>query len=118
MWFPIEFPYLLKLYLKLYNQINEYCFMKRGRVLILIGKLVKGTKILKEAVAENNEEGFSYRDTLEKCLIDLCKKLDIPVPLWLKKNTTEFVSFRRTFFTSEQFIDKVSFDRFEIKVEG
>lgn len=86
--------------------------------MILIGKLITGTRVIKEVVVENNEEGLSYRDVLEKCFIELCKRLDIQVPLWLKKNTKEFASYRRTFFTPDQFIDKVNFGRFEIRVEG
>lgn len=83
----------------------------------LTGNLIKGTKIIKRAFFEKNDNSMSYRDILEECLIGLCKELDIPVPIWMKKNTHEFVVFRRTFFTSEQFNEKVKFDRFEIKVE-
>jgi hypothetical protein len=46
----------------------------------------------------------------------LCAKLEIPVPLWLKKNTKELAIFRRTFFSSEQFMEKVWFDKFEIRL--
>jgi hypothetical protein len=83
----------------------------------LAGNLIKGTKIIKRTFFEKNDNSMSYRDILEECLIGLCKELDIPVPIWMKKNTHEFVVFRRTFFTSEQFNEKVKFDRFEIKVE-
>lgn len=83
----------------------------------LIGKLVKNTKITKEAAIEKPDDA-PYRDLLEHCLIDLCRELDIQVPLWLKKNTTEFVMYRRTSFNQEHFMEKVRFDRFEIRVEG
>lgn len=82
----------------------------------LSGKLVKGTKTLKETLVEENNESLSFRNMLEECLIKLCGELDIPVPLWLKKNTTEFARYRRTFFTNEQFVEKVSFDKFEIRL--
>lgn len=82
----------------------------------LNGKIYVEGKLIKEAAAQDNEEGHNFRDKLEACLIDLCALLDIPVPLWLKKNTRELAIFRRTFFTSEQFIDKVWFDRFEIRL--
>ena len=85
--------------------------------MILHGSLIKGTKTVKEALVEKNEEGFSFRDILEECFIDLCKELDIQVPLWLNKNTTEFANYRRTFFTGDQFMEKVPFDRFEIRIE-
>lgn len=77
--------------------------------------MVEG-KLVREASAEDNDREHNFRDKLEKCLVDLCLALDIPVPLWLKKNTRELAVFRKTFFTSEQFIDKVWFDRFEIKL--
>ena len=80
----------------------------------LFGKLIKGTVIVNEAIVENNEN-ISYTDNLEKCLLAVCKELEISVPMWLEKNTKEFSRFRRTFFFDEQFNEKVYFDRFEIK---
>ncbi|MCR4436748.1 MAG: hypothetical protein QHH06_14075 [Clostridiales bacterium] len=82
----------------------------------LSGKLVKGTKVIKETSVERNEDA-PYRDLLENCLLDLCRELDIQVPLWLKKNTREFVLYRRTSFTKEHFMEGIKFDRFEIRVE-
>lgn len=82
----------------------------------LTGRIFVETKLVREAETADNDEGHSFRDKLETCLVDLCAKLEIPVPLWLKKNTRELAIFRKTFFTSEQFIDKVWFDRFEIKL--
>lgn len=83
----------------------------------LAGKLIKGTKIAKKAFFEKNDNSMSYTDMLEECLIGLCKELDIPVPIWMKKNTHEFAAFRRTFFSNDQFAEKVNFDRFEIRLE-
>jgi hypothetical protein len=83
----------------------------------LIGKLIKGTKIIKETVVEKEDENKSFRDTLEECFLEICRNLDIPVPLWLKKNTTEFGAYRRTFFNSEHFLEKIYFDRFEIRID-
>ncbi len=83
----------------------------------LTGRLIKNTAIIKEAVIEKDDETASYTDLLEECLIGLCRELDIQVPLWLKKNTAEFVKYHRTFFTKEQFMENVRFERFEIKLE-
>ncbi len=79
------------------------------------GKLVKGTNIINEATAEESDPAISMTERLEHCLLQICKEMDIPVPLWLEKNTREFVRFRRTFFFQEQFTEKVHFDRFEIR---
>lgn len=83
----------------------------------IIGKLINGTAIIDEKVVDNNDSNISFRELLESNLITLCKELDISVPLWLKRNTTEFARYRRTSFTKDQFIDNVKFDRFEIKIE-
>lgn len=83
----------------------------------LFGKIIKDTRILKEAFVQRNDDDTPFRDVLEECLIGLCKELDIPVPLWLKKNTTEFVNYHKTVFNHEQFVEKVKFDKFEIQLE-
>lgn len=83
----------------------------------LFGRTIKGTRILKEVYVQRNVDNSPFRDVLEECLIEVCKSLDIPVPLWLKKNTTEFVNFQRTTFGEEQFVEKVKFDKFEISLE-
>lgn len=85
--------------------------------MVLYGKIIKGMKIIDEAYAENNIDESSFRDALEKCLVDVCKKLDIPTPIWLKKNTVELAGYRKTFFTAEQFVEKVKFDKFIIEVK-
>ncbi len=83
----------------------------------LYGKIIKGRKKLLESVAERSDDESTFRDRLEACLLELCGSLDIPVPLWLEKNTREFVVYRKTFFSNEQFIEKVWFDKFEIRLE-
>jgi hypothetical protein len=85
--------------------------------LILFGKLILGTKVIKEASFEVSDDNTSFRDRLEECLIGLCKELDIQVPLWLKKNTKEFVQYRTTFFTKEQFVEDIKFDKFELRAK-
>lgn len=85
--------------------------------MVLIGTLHRENKIIKESKITNNDVGKSFRDLLEETLIALCKELDISVPLWLDKNTTEFVRYRKTFFLKDQFIDKIKFDKFQITIE-
>ncbi|HEX2946871.1 MAG TPA: hypothetical protein VHT96_13035 [Clostridia bacterium] len=84
--------------------------------MVLNGKIIIEGRLVREASAEDDEREHSFRDKLEKCLIDLCAGMEIPVPLWLKKNTRELAIFRKTFFTPEQFVEKVWFDKFEIKL--
>ncbi|MDP4095088.1 MAG: hypothetical protein Q8920_17255 [Bacillota bacterium] len=82
----------------------------------LIGKIIKGTKIIKQVKIEKSEE-MVFRDALEEALVEVCRELDIQVPIWLKKNTTELALYRFTFFSGEQFLESVSFDKFEIRLE-
>jgi hypothetical protein len=73
--------------------------------------------VIKEASFEVSDDNTSFRDRLEECLIGLCKELDIQVPLWLKKNTKEFVQYRTTFFAKEQFVEDIKFDKFELRAK-
>lgn len=83
----------------------------------IVGKLIKGTMLLKEEAYEIDDLEGSYQHRLEKCLVEICGKLHIEVPLWFSKNTREYVRFRRTSFNEDQFFNPVLFDRFEIRIE-
>jgi len=80
------------------------------------GKLYKGPALLDEKIVEVNDDDGTYQDRLEKCLVTLCGMLSIEVPIWLSKNTREYVRFRRTSFNADQFFNPVYFDRFEIRL--
>ena len=82
----------------------------------LEGRLFVGSRLteIKEVVTEDTDEAFSKQ--LETALVLLCKEMDIPVPIWMKKNTKEFAAFHQTIFFSEQYTEKVRFDRFQIKM--
>ena len=69
---------------------------------------------IKEVETPDNE-GEAYSVRLERALVELCRQMDIPVPMWMKKNTHEFAAFRQTIFFKEQYTEKVRFDRFQIK---
>lgn len=82
----------------------------------LYGKLIRERKIMREEVAINIDDKVSFHDKLELCLIEVCGKLECQVPLWLEKNTKEFSMYRKTFFPQEQFMEKVWFDKLEIRM--
>ena len=81
------------------------------------GKIIKGTTTLIEKTFEIDDSEGTYQDRLEKSLLGLCALLAIDVPIWLTKNTREYVRFRRTSFNADQFFNPVMFERFEIKLE-
>ena len=68
---------------------------------------------IKEIETEDTNEPFSTR--LGRALVELFRQMDIPVPMWMKKNTHEFAAFRQTIFFKEQYTENVRFDRFQIK---
>jgi len=85
--------------------------------MILYGKLVIKNMPLKESKVENFNTNITFHNKMEQLFITLCKNLDIPVPIWLKKNTREISQYKKTYFNKEQFIEKVSFDKFVLEIE-
>ena len=53
---------------------------------------------------------------LDEALDELCKRLDIPRPVVLKKHRSEFLRFSRTRFSPDDFIETVGFAGFEVEV--
>lgn len=85
--------------------------------MLIYGKLIKKNMILTEEKAEYTDSNMTFQQKLTNCLVDICKKMDIQVPIWMNKNTKELAKFNKTFFTDEQFMEKVYFDRFEIEMK-
>jgi len=83
----------------------------------LYGKLMNKNMPLKTNKVENLNSNIEFHAQIEGLFIDLCKNLDIPVPIWLKKNTRELSRYKKTFFNKEQFIEEVYFDNFILEIE-
>lgn len=82
----------------------------------LYGKLIKDSKLIRDTWVEPGNASDNFRDQLEECLIMVCKNLDVEVPIWLKKNTTEFGLYKKTSFNSDHFGETIRFDRLEIEL--
>ncbi|MBN1891310.1 MAG: hypothetical protein JW780_00890 [Clostridiales bacterium] len=82
----------------------------------LEGKLFKANIMIGVQTVTIGGEEETFVKELEKALILLCKALEIPIPLWLSKNTHEFAAFRQTIFFAEQYVEPVKFDRFQIRL--
>ncbi len=82
----------------------------------LEGKLFTGNRMTEvhEVTLPDTDEAFSKQ--LGDALVLLCREMDIPVPMWMKKNTKEFAAFYQTIFFKEQYTEKVRFDRFQIRM--
>lgn len=78
-------------------------------------KVLKQHKIKLEAVREfparpSDAEGWS------RLIADIVKPLDLASPVLLNKHVQEFERFNRTWFTQADFIESISFDRFELEI--
>ncbi|MDW5299984.1 MAG: hypothetical protein SA378_07595 [Sedimentibacter sp.] len=81
----------------------------------LWAKKIKYNKIISSIVVKN-KENISLEQKRDKCLKEICQKLDISVPIWLKKHELEFSQFKYVIFTTQDFIDEIDFDKLEIEL--
>ena len=49
-------------------------------------------------------------------LEEICRELDLGVPLWLDQNITDFKRVSKTRFKQDSFIEHIDFDYLEIQV--
>ena len=79
-------------------------------------KVLKNHKIINEAVREFSLARPSDAEGWNRILVDLCKPLDLACPVLLNKHVQELAQFNRTVFSPGDFMESVSFDRFEIEI--
>lgn len=97
----------------LYNKILLYQHMEASMIKIW-GRIMKNTKIIKDAVVTSNIEG-SYQDNLKACINELCNKFDIQKPYWLPTNMEEYNKRAKTIFNYHNFMEEIDFDKFVIE---
>ena len=69
-----------------------------------------------DSITVKNKEQITSLEKREKCLKEICQKLDLSVPVWLKKHDAEFSEFKYVTFYPQDFIDEVDFDKLEIEL--
>lgn len=72
-------------------------------------------KLMKQHKMARNETNECAWGDQEQALVDLCREMDVPAPMWLSKHEFEFEQFRHTAFTQDHFIEEISFDKMEIE---
>jgi hypothetical protein len=77
------------------------------------GKVIKSNKIL-ESIDIIDESKGSDKEKFKRSLEKICYKLDLSVPLWLIQHDNELRTFKRTTFTSDDFVEDVEFDKLEV----
>lgn len=85
-------------------------------MLQLEGNVFVGNKRLGSyTVIVSEDERLPLSKRLDTSLLELCKSMNVPLPVWLKKNSREFARFRQTIFFPDQFTGTVPFDQFQIR---
>ena len=81
----------------------------------LWAKKIKRNHLVDSIVVKNNED-ISTSEKRDKCLKEICQRLDISVPIWLKKHDLEFSQFKYVTFYPQDFIDEIDFDKLEVEL--
>ena len=81
----------------------------------LWGKIFKNNKLLRDLTVENpSDETRTHK--VFSAVSYLCLEFDLPNPIWLKGNVSEFKRLSRTRFSQDSFMEPVDFDYLEIQV--
>ncbi len=83
--------------------------------MILEASLYVANIMTAQITVNEDRPDLRFSKQVEVCLLKLCKELQIPIPLWLQKNSQEFARFHQTIFFKESFGEAVNFDRLRIK---
>ncbi len=81
----------------------------------LWAKIINKNRLVDSIVVKNKED-VAMSEKKDKCLKEICQKLDLSVPVWLKKHDLEFAKFKYVTFYPHDFIDEVDFDKLEIEL--
>lgn len=82
----------------------------------LWAKLFQAGKLLGDMVVENGDLSVNRTAKVFSALDTVCNDFDLSKPLWLEKNIKDFKSSGKTRFSSDNFIENISFDFLEIQV--
>ncbi len=70
--------------------------------------------IIKHRIAQQDTEP-SVRGGAQEALTEVCRRMDIPCPIWLRKHEYEYDAFGHTTFLPEHFMEEVPFQKLEIE---
>ncbi len=79
-------------------------------------KVIKNHKITEEAVREFAPARPLDAEGWRPVVVTLCKPFDLSCPVILDKHVTELKRFSRTVFSPADFMEGISFDRFELEI--
>ena len=81
----------------------------------LWGKLYKNNTLIRDlTVSDASDDTRTHK--IFSAITEICLQFDLPQPIWLDSNITEFKRRSRTRFTGDSFIETVPFDYLEIQI--
>lgn len=83
-------------------------------MLTVWGKLIKGNKIIASDTYTSSAGDMS--GAILECIEHFGRKFDMEAPMWHSLHTKQLGNFQKAVFTKDDFIDRISFDRFEMQV--
>lgn len=80
------------------------------------GKLIEDNHLVKDTVAEIEDQTLSRTQKTYKALDMICREFDLARPIWLESNKKDFIRVSKTRFTQDSFIESIAFDYLEFQV--
>lgn len=78
-------------------------------------KLFKDARLVRDVNIEDDSADSRTAKVL-RALEDACHKLDLGVPIWLRKNIGDFQRHAKVRFHADSFIEQIDFDYMEFQV--
>lgn len=83
-------------------------------MLTIWSSVYKKEKLMKHITVQSDNDDME--GALLDCLQQICRELDIEMPLWHSKHTKQLAIFHKATFKKDDFIDKFNFDRLTIEI--
>ena len=78
------------------------------------GQLWRNGKMIASDTCVSERHDMS--DALQECIEYFGHAFDMEAPMWHSAHTKQLRDFQKMVFTREDFIDRISFDRFEMQL--
>lgn len=79
-------------------------------------KLFKDNHLLQDTVIAVYDLSMTRTEKIFYAVSEVCVEFDLSQPLWLESNIREFKRHNKTRFTSDNFVESISFDFMEIHI--
>lgn len=82
----------------------------------LWGKIIQGHRTVRQQTLTLEETDQPLIDRVREAMDAMALELDLPRPIWFKRNEEDIRVFGRTEFHQDHFIEPVHFTRFEVEL--